>query len=279
MPITNFIPTIWSENLSKRLNEKYIGVAHCNRSFEGDIKEKGSVVNICGLENIKIGFYNKNSDMSDPQSLSDTVIEMPIDEARYFNFQVDDIDRAQAMPHLMDTAMRMAASSLANEADRAVFQLHHYVDTRIRVTDPKSDDLINAIIESHEKLYEAGVSDPSEIVIEVNPFVASLLLKAKIDLTNGASSVIETGQIGTLFGAKVFVSNNISSYPEEDCYINNCYVRTTRAIAFAEQLSEIEAYRPEKRFSDAVKGLHLFGTKIVYPSEIVCLEVDITHQA
>jgi hypothetical protein len=52
-------------------------------------------------------------------------------------------------------------------------------------------------------------------------------------------------------------------------------MRTTRAIAFAEQLSEIEAYRPEKRFADAVKGLHLYGTKVVYPEEMVTIDVCI----
>ena len=50
-----------------------------------------------------------------------------------------------------------------------------------------------------------------------------------------------------------------------------CLVRTKRSIAFAEQLSEIEAYRPELRFADAVKGLHLYGAKVVYPEEMVCL--------
>ena len=50
-------------------------------------------------------------------------------------------------------------------------------------------------------------------------------------------------------------------------------MRTKRAIAFAEQLSEIEAYRPEKRFADAVKGLHLYGVKVVYPEEMVVVEL------
>ena len=52
-----------------------------------------------------------------------------------------------------------------------------------------------------------------------------------------------------------------------------CLVRTKRAIAFAERLSEIEAYRPEKRFADAVKGLHLYGAKVVYPDELVLLDI------
>ena len=54
---------------------------------------------------------------------------------------------------------------------------------------------------------------------------------------------------------------------------HKCIARTGRAIAFAEQLSEINAYRPEKRFADAVKGLHLYGAKVVYPNEMVTIAV------
>ena len=46
MAISNFIPTVWSENLYTQLDKKYIAVNHCNREFEGDIKEKGCTVNI-----------------------------------------------------------------------------------------------------------------------------------------------------------------------------------------------------------------------------------------
>lgn len=46
-----------------------------------------------------------------------------------------------------------------------------------------------------------------------------------------------------------------------------------RAIAFAEQLNSVEAYRPELRFADGVKGLHLYGAKIIYPDEIVLLNL------
>ena len=52
-------------------------------------------------------------------------------------------------------------------------------------------------------------------------------------------------------------------------------MRTRRAVAFASQISEINAYRPESRFADAVKGLHLYGAKIVYQNEIVLLDLGI----
>ena len=71
----------------------------------------------------------------------------------------------------------------------------------------------------------------------------------------------------------MFVSANIVREEGDGVTMHKCLARTRRAIAFAEQLSEIEAYRPEKRFADAVKGLHLYGAKVVYPNELIDMEI------
>ena len=120
MAITNFIPTVWSENLTRSLDKEYVGVAHCNREYEGEIKACGSTVKICGVGAVDIREYYKNDDMEMPQSLSDTVCELKVDQAKYFNFQIDDVDRTQATPKLMDAAMKVAAEGLADDADRYV---------------------------------------------------------------------------------------------------------------------------------------------------------------
>jgi hypothetical protein len=54
-------------------------------------------------------------------------------------------------------------------------------------------------------------------------------------------------------------------------------MRTKRAIAFAEQISDIEAFRPEKRFADAVKGLHLYGAQAIYPNEMVMIKISLPY--
>ena len=48
------------------------------------------------------------------------------------------------------------------------------------------------------------------------------------------------------------------------------------AISFAEQIVKVEAYRPESAFSDAMKGLHLYGAKLVRPTGIATLTASIT---
>ena len=271
MAISNFISTVWSENLYKELDKKYIGVANCSRDYEGDIKHQGSTVKICGVGKITIGNYSKNTDMGNPQALSDTCQELVIDQAKYFNFQIDDIDKAQTSPKLMDAAMSIAANALADAADKYIYNLHDKAETSIDLENATEENIISAIISARQKLYENNVSDASEIVVEVSPAVASLILKAKVALSSDNGETLETGCLGSIGGCKIFVSNNIVKNDNQ----YKCFVRTKRAIAFAEQLSEIVAYRPEKRFADALKGLHLYGASVVYPKEMVLLNVTL----
>ena len=275
MAITNFIPTVWSENLYQELDKKYIAVANCNRDFEGEIHEKGNTVRICGIGNVVVSEYTKNANMNMPSTLSDNARELVIDQAKYFNFQIDDIDRAQSSPKLMEVAMKNAASALANDADRYVFGLYGEAGTTIKCADTKVENIVDLIIDARTKLFTNNVADPEDIVIEVTPEIAGMLLKAKVNLSTDNTDVMEAGCIGAIGGCKIFVSNNVETVESENGYEHKCLARTKRAIAFAEQLSEIDAYRPELRFADAVKGLHLYGAKVVYPKEMVLLDLNV----
>ena len=270
MAISNFIPTIWSENLLTSLDKQYIGVANCNREFEGEIKSRGSSVKICGVGDISIGDYVKDTDMSSPQNLSDTVAELVINKAKYFNFQVDDIDKTQCNPKLLDAAMKNAASALANAADKHIFSLYNEAGNTVEC-DLDLDQPMDKILEARETLFKNGVLNNEDIVLEISPAIATLLFKDLSDKLSYNNELNDTGYIGNIAGCKVYVSNNIEQESGSIEY-HKCFMRSKRAIAFAEQLSEVEAYRPEKRFADAVKGLHLYGAKVVYPNEFVCLD-------
>lgn len=45
------------------------------------------------------------------------------------------------------------------------------------------------------------------------------------------------------------------------------------AHSFAQQILETKAYQPEKRFGDALKGLHVYGSKVVRPEALVVAAV------
>ena len=93
MAITNFISTVWSENLLTALDKQYVAVANCNRDFEGEIKGKGDRVKICGLTDVTVFDYSKNTDFELlAEELTDFSKTLVIDQAKAFNFQIDDID-------------------------------------------------------------------------------------------------------------------------------------------------------------------------------------------
>lgn len=272
MAIKNFIPTVWSENLYTELDRQYIAVKHCNREFEGDIRGRGSSVKICGVGAINVSNYTKDTDLSTPQTLSDNVRELLIDQAKCFNFQIDDIDRAQTTPKLMSAAMKVAANALAGEADKYVYSLYEGAGNTVTDANVTAETLLDHFIEARKLLYMNNVTDSSDIVFEVSPEIATLIIKAKLANLSDNNDVLENGCLGSIAGCKIYVSNNIV---KDEGGQHKCLARTSRAIAFAEQLSEINAYRPEKRFADAVKGLHLYGAKVVYPTEMVLLDLGI----
>ncbi len=273
MAINNFIPTVWSETLYTELDREYVGVANCSREFEGDIKGQGDCVKIAGIGPVSVFDYSKNTDMSSPETLSESVRTLEISRAKAFNFQIDDIDRAQQTPKLMSAAMKNAAAALSSEADKFVFSLYTDAteENTVNASGATFENIVDFVLEAREKLAQNDVLSANDTVLEVSPAVASLLLKAKLLTATSNEEALGAGYIGSFIGFDVYTSNNVAVVDG----VHKCFARTKRAIAFAEQLSEIEAYRPEARFADAVKGLHLYGAKVVYPGELVLLNVTV----
>ena len=273
MAITNFIPAVWSENLYKQLEKKYIGVANCTREWEGDIKECGDRVKICGLGPVSIFNYQKDTDLPAPITLEDNCRELIIDQADAFNFQIDDIDLAQSKPGIMNAAISQAADALADKADSFIYSLVNTVTAQYMRTmiDKTEEELVAELINLVLEVRNSGVRD--ELILEVSPVVAGFLYKAKLGILSDNNDLLETGCIGSIAGCKIYSSHNIKQLNNGSINMSTCILRTKRAVAFAEQVSEIEAYRPELRFADAVKGLHLYGAKIVRPEEFYSVNI------
>ncbi|MBQ2709261.1 MAG: hypothetical protein IJF67_13420 [Clostridia bacterium] len=274
MAITSFIPTVWSETLQTQLDREYIAVRNCNRDFEGDIKEKGSAVRIGRIGAISVFDYTKDTDMTSPQTLSDSAKVLTIDQAKAFNFQIDDVDKAQSQPKLMEAAMAQAAAALADVADKYVYSLYTEADPTnvISYDDTTPDDVLDLIIDARRRLLNNNVNSNVPTALEVSPEIAAMIMSAKIVGATDNTEVYENGSLGKFIGFDIYVSPNIA---KDEGGRHKCIARTKRAVSFAEQLNEVEAYRPESRFADAVKGLHLYGAKIVYPDEFIVIDLSL----
>ena len=277
MAVNNFIPTVWSEVLYRELDRRCVGAANSWRVYEGDIREKGDRVRVCGVDPITVFDYTKNSDFGVMQELSGNTRDIVIDQAKAFNFQIDDVDRAQASPQLMELAMSEAASALAAAADDFIYSLWEAVPSSMTVTasDVTENDIVDVLLAAREKLSANNVSQSDEVALEVSPAVATKILKAHIAQSTDNTGGLASGALGSFLGMKLYVTGGVASETEGGKTCHKCFARTKRAIAYASQLSSVEAYRPEKRFADAVKGLHLYGAKLIYPKELAVVSINL----
>src|SRR5437868_3735855 len=115
----DFIPTVWAGRLLSALQASlvYGQAGACNRDYEGEILGGGNTVKIASIGDVTIDDYTKDTDIADPQVLSDDDQSLVIDQQKYFNFYVDSVDRAQQNVNVLDEAMRRAGYKLNDAAD------------------------------------------------------------------------------------------------------------------------------------------------------------------
>lgn len=283
MALDNFIPEVWSARLIANLQKAQVfaqpGV--CNRDYEGDIMDKGDTVRINAIGAITVGDYTKNTDHAAAQTLNDAQTVLSIDQAKLFNFQIDDVDKAQSSIAVMDAAMREAAYALSNTADAMIAGLYTDVPSDNSYgteASPKTGFVAGNV---YEYLVELGVILDQNNVnrdgrwVIVPPFVHGYLQKDDRFVGAGAQTgVLLNGQVGQAAGFTILVSNNVKYTTSTTCY--KVLAGTSMAITFAEQVRKIESYRPQLRFADAVKGLHLYGAKVIRPEALAMLVINKT---
>lgn len=268
MSVTNFIPELWSARLLHALDKSHVAANLVNRDYEGMITQQGDTVHINSIGAITVKDYTKNSDIEAPEELTTTDQTLVIDQSKYFNFQVDDVDKAQAAGDIMDTAMKRAAYSLNDVSDNFLLKtIAAGVDTNNKVGDTSEtialtkDNVYENIVALRTKLDKNSVPTEGRYIV-VPPEVYALLLQDArfVQASDGgtANSVLLNGQVGAVAGFKVYMSNNVFYSTDHWQIIASVPYSTT----FAEQIVSTEAYRMEKRFADAVKGLHVYGAKV-----------------
>jgi len=276
MAIENFIPQIWSGRILENLDKAHVFAARLNRDYEGEIKNFGDSVRINSLGTITIADYAKNGTINNPETLQGSDMVLEITQAKYFNFEIDDIDRWQQKPKLMDAATREAAYQMSDAVDTYLASILQAGSTN-NVTGGGGAVLTIGTgageTNAYVSLVNAGVALTEQNVptqgrwVVVPPWFEGMLLKDDRFVSYGTVANrddLKNGNIGRAAGFDVYVSNNLSSLAGAGV---NFYIQAgvDMAATFAEQLNDTEAYRPESSFSDALKGLHLYGAKVTRP--------------
>lgn len=277
MSVTNFIPEIWAATLLSSLKKSLVfGSSYVvNRNYEGEIRNAGDTVRITSISRPTVAPYTAGSTSITPEQLTDSQRSLVVDQCKYFAFEVDDVDARQAANGgaLMDEAATEAAYALGDSVDQYIAGLFTEADTdnEISTTTINTGDLaLQYLVELKIRLDKKDVPSAPRYVI-IPPWYHGLLLRSTAfnsAANYGSNDVLMNGEVGRAFGFRVLVSNNCASLGSNDWRV---YAGHPTALTFAEQINKVEAYRPEDSFSDALKGLHLYGAKIVRPQAIATL--------
>ena len=271
MSVDRFVPSLWAATLLENLNDAHVAVNLCNRNYEGDISQSGDTVRITSIGRVTIDNYVKNSTSISPETLDDSQQVLTIDQAKYFAFQVDDVDARQVRDDgaLMDVAMRDAAWGLGDAADTSVLSAMQSQGATgnalgALTIGTGNVDAYENIVDLAVKLDENNVPRQGLWCI-IPPWYHGWLQKNANFVSYGTQANredLENGIIGAAAGMRIVVSNNLPSASTGRNYV---IAGHEMGVTYAEQINSVEAYRQESAFSDAVKGLHLYGYKITRP--------------
>lgn len=271
MAITN-IPEVWSARLLVALDKALVfaGPQVTTRAYEGEIRAQGDTVRIRSISDPTVASYTKGSTTITPEQLTDTQRSLTIDQAKYFAFEVDDIDAAQSAGGEMAEALRRAAYKLRDVADQFVAAKYTEVASANQVGTVSVTTGALAYTQIRKlkvALDEADVPNEGRYVI-VPPWYGGLLLEedkfVRVD-ASGSDQALRNGIIGRALGFDVLQSNNVVNTTGDDWAV---LAGIPDAIAYAEQIVKVETYRPQDSFSDAVKGLHVYGAKVIRPTAL-----------
>jgi hypothetical protein len=282
MAVVNFVPEIWAATLLESLKKALVYGMVVNRNYEGEISEKGDTVNITSISRPTIATYVPGTTVITPESLTDAQRKLIVDQAKFFAFEVDDVEQRQAAGDVLDAAMGEAAYGLADVADQYLASLYTGVIAAnalgtiavVAATPTNAYDLV--LVPLKVKLDEANVPQEDRWCV-IPPWFHGRMLRddrfIRADASGDATAKSITGFVGEAAGFSLFTSNN-TPFPGGD---DNIVIAGYKgAITFAEQINKVEAYRPQDAFSDAVKGLYLYGGKLVRPDAIATCQASQT---
>lgn len=260
MAITSFIPEVWNAQLLTDFREQTIAAALANREYEGNATS-GNTVRINTAGSVAVKDYKAANRTTAPDAVSTTSEDLLIDKEKSFDFYVDDIDRAQAAGS-MDAFTRSAGQGLAEDADRFLLGLAVAgAGTALTPAALTPTTALNVLRDMNKALNKALVPKSQRVVI-LNAEFEALLLDADAKLMNvdqsGASETLRNATLGRYLNFTLVSSEHL---PTVD--VPQAVALYTPTLAYVSQVEKTEAMRAQDKFADRLRGLHVYGGKVL----------------
>ncbi len=305
-----FIPAIWSSKLNVKFYAASVFAAITNTNWQGDITGVGDKVIINNIPDIAISDYVVGGTLS-YQVPTPNTIELVVDQGKSFSFQLNDVLAYQSQPALMDMfsndaseQMRVAmdyaclrdnfaGGSAANKGATAGVRSSSYNlgtdNTPVTLT---ASNVLATLLLLAAVLDEQNVPETERFLV-IDPLTRTLLMSsnlAQAQFMGDPKSMVRNGMIGMIDRFTVYVSNQLprgtagNSFPTKAAPAGvtqgGAVARRVilaghkAAIAFGTQMTKTETLRNPNDFGDLVRGLQVYGYKVVKPEALALLIVN-----
>ena len=307
LPNGNFVPQIFSQKVLKFFRRASVVEDITNTDYAGEIENFGDTVKIIKEPQISVRSYTRGTAVA-TEDLLDEQITMTVDQGNYFAFKVDDVEERHSHINFEALATSSGAFALKRKFDANILQAmsdgagiagaddaslsggltttNSALGTASAPINVETDDAgINLM------LLMARVLDDQSVPEEIRWFVAPPIFYekmfqagnkiAEVQVTGDASSNLRNGLAtpGTLAGFSCYKSTALNSTAgtdqvtlsgvATDASENIIMAGHISAAATASHIAKTEVVRSTESFSDVVRGLHVFGRKVLRPEALV----------
>ena len=287
LPNGSFSPIIYSQKVQKFFRTASVVEAITNTDYAGEIEAYGDTVNIIKEPTITVSAYSRGA-VVDTQDIVDDQIQLVVDQANAFSFKVDDIEERHSHVNFESIATSSGAYALKNEYDKNVIAA-----MVAGVSSSSPDHLLGAdsgsgqdqdvgfgsseidpvdTISKHNRLLNAADVPEENRWFLAGPEFVEQLGQANSKLmsdTTGNAAPLRNGKVigGKIMNMDVYMTNNFAASSTSNFFkVLGGHMSST---ATANHIAKIEVIRHPESFSDVVRGLHVFGRKVLRDNALV----------
>lgn len=286
----NFIPEIWSGKLIENFYDATVLAAISNTDYEGEIRQHGDTVNIRTTPEITIKTYVKGQTLS-VENPDKPKLQLVIDKGEYFACVEDDVDKVQSDIALMDTWSKDASERMKIKIDQRVLtdilpdisalnkgasagRISGNINlgttgTPAALTKDGASSTISVldyIVDMGTVLDEANAPEGDRFLI-IPAKMAGMIKKSDLrdaSLSGDGTSILRNGRIGMIDRFTIYMSHNLSVTSGKYSIIAGHKMGMT----FASQMTNMETIRSESTFGNIIRGLQVYGYKVVKPEAL-----------
>ena len=286
-----FIPEVWSSKLIEKYYDSTVLSSISNTNYEGEIRNQGDKVIIRTTPTLEINDYSIGQTLVNQRPEAPT-IELNIDKGFYWSTIIDDVVEKQQDIDQMNLWAQDAAEQLKIKLDARVLgsivpdvaatnkgatagRISGNIDLGATGA-PEAvtkDNILEYILKMGQVLDEQNVPETGRFL--VLPFWATTRLKLSdikdASLTNDGASPLRNGRVGMIDRFTVYNSNLLPTYTDGADKTTHFLAGTKDGLTFATQLTKTESLRAESTFGNIMRGLMVYGHKVVKPEALVAL--------